>query len=246
MAHAFLKLDELDKNAIKPLARSPEIVQSLRRLAAWRSLQLELLHAIALQAGKSPQLIEALRKHLAAADWGTKGKQAVPFSGLRRVLVQAGVQLPGRFLESLSVLNSSADALSLQVQELCDAAADRHRGLEESALWVCWTSVITDGAPAARRPDLVQVLDKGGILLRQVFGQQKVNGVEHSVGKAVGASELTTFDDLLARLRPVPAAQGLAVGSGSAAVSAELSTRLGGWRGSPGELAVRLPPVEDF
>mmetsp|Transcript_22201 Transcript_22201/g.62181 ORF Transcript_22201/g.62181 Transcript_22201/m.62181 type:complete len:564 (-) Transcript_22201:22-1713(-) len=246
MAHAFLKLDELDKNAIKPLARSPEIVQSLRRLAAWRSLQLELLHAIALQVGKSPQLIEALRKHLAAADWGTKGKQAVPFSGLRRALVQAGVQLPGRFLESLSVLNSSADTLSLQVQELCDTAADRRRGLEESALWACWTSVITDGAPAARRPDVVQVLDKGGVLLRQVFGQQKVNAVEHSVGKAVGAPELTTFDDLLARLRPVAAAQGLAVGGGSAAVSTELSTRLGGWRGSPDELAVRLPPVEDF
>jgi len=228
LSHPFLKLDALDKNALKPLARSKDICRSLRRISGWQAFKVELVHAIATHLSTA-QLTD-FQRHMCSLEQAG-GKGSLQLSAFRRGLVQAGIQLPGRLAESLLEM-ASDDARTLSVQEVVDAAAERRQGLEETALWSLWSLLSPEGAATLRRAELLQLVDRGGGLLRQVFGP-KASELDVVGGRGGEMPEFMKYEDLLARLRAC-AQDGVR----------SQGVRPAGWRGSL-DLSIRLPPTPD-
>lgn len=225
--HPFLRLDGLDKQALRSLVRSQEVLQSLLRISSRRLLQDTTANTLAMHLHEK-QLAE-LRRHLEGMD--PTGRGLLTLQELRRGLVQAGVRLPGRMLGTLLALRGD-ERRSLRVEDLAEAASERRRGVEEVLLWAAWNLGAPEGTVALRRGEAVRLLEQSGSALALVFGSS-APGADGAAEPPPAPPEPLDFDSLLRWVREASAWRGAA--SGTWPLPA-------GVRASSIDLAIRLPP----
>mmetsp|Transcript_89870 Transcript_89870/g.262672 ORF Transcript_89870/g.262672 Transcript_89870/m.262672 type:complete len:541 (-) Transcript_89870:33-1655(-) len=226
LEHPFLRIDGLDKRALQPLARSQEVQQSLLRLSSRQLLQDITVNALAMHLHEK-QLAQ-LRRHLESLD--PTGRGLLTLLDLRRGLVEAGVQLPGRLLGALLALRGD-EARGLRAEDLAGAAVERRQGLEEVLLWATWSLGAPEGAAALRREEAMKLLEQNSSALSLVFGTS---------APALAASEPppplpepADFEALLRWARAASARRGAATGRWPLPSGARMSSM---------DLSIRIPP----
>lgn len=224
LQHAFFAVEGLDKAALQPLPRNKEVALNLRRLAGRHLMRYEVASAAAVVHNEAR--IKDLGEYLQDLDPMRKGD--LTFVELRRGLVRASLELPGRLLD-VACASHEDGARVYPARDICDAAAQRRRLLEEIGLWSVWSAVVPD-VFSLKRSEVHQLWDRGASTLRCVFSPLW----DLDMKKVEELPELVvTFKDMLEWLR-----------SCAARAAPELSLHEGS-RMLQQELLLRLPPATD-
>lgn len=216
LEHCFLKADSLDKNGVKALARCGRITTALGQIAAEWDFRVQVVTSVAHHL--PAERFTSFCNHLTRNSGSDKGKGRILISELRKCLVEAGVKLPGRTVNSVVAIGS-ASKFQWTIEDFEHTVNDHRRNRQASALYAVWASILRDTAVFARRSDMLQILRDGELIFQHVFGS-KAKDVE-----ATSMPEQLTFQNFLDKLLE----------------ASSFNVGIFDWRRDFGDLHLRLP-----